>query len=491
MSNYKSQYDQDRYCYENFLKHLPCRGVFVEVGASDGIKLSNTYFYEKELGWSGLCIEPREKAFKALTTNRNCFCEKVGIAPNFEDGVEFQDIEGWGEGLSGIVKNYDPRHQNIIEQRIIGHPENKGRTLTKIRTVPLRHLLDKYNISHINFLSVDTEGGELNILKSIDWNKTKVDVITVENNYGNSSYFRDYLREKGLVFVTKLEIDEIYVHRDFFRGEDTTVAFISTWADPKQLLQEYSSTLPNGKNWVNLRGIDNIDEADVCVVMEGASNEDIFKSNKTIICLPREPIEVNPVKHYTRFHLPYGYTYENIYHCVPQFNFLCMDINKLLNLECIKQFSLSCVVSAKCHTHGAKQRVDFVRKVQETYPQLMDVFGRGMGQELDNKQPALIPYRYSLCMENSQHPNYFTEKFTDAIVCWCIPIYWGCPNISEYFPKDSYYYLDITKDGAVEELKRIVEEPITRDNIAALSNARNLIFSKYNIWGTIQNILKV
>lgn len=61
---------------ERFFKNLK-NGVFFDIGAHDGVSLSNTYFFEKELGWSGICLEPIPEVFERL--------KKIGIAFVFED----------------------------------------------------------------------------------------------------------------------------------------------------------------------------------------------------------------------------------------------------------------------------------------------------------------------------------------------------------------------------------------------------------------------
>jgi len=95
-----SQYEQDEWLYNNFFSQRG--GVFLEVGADDGVDKSNTLFFEKNLGWTGLCVEPSPERFSLLKANRNCFCEEVAIAEG-HDTVEFMDIRGWGKGLSGIL----------------------------------------------------------------------------------------------------------------------------------------------------------------------------------------------------------------------------------------------------------------------------------------------------------------------------------------------------------------------------------------------------
>ena len=61
--------------------------------------------------------------------------------------------------------------------------------------------------------------------------------------------------------------------------------------------------------------------------------------------------------------------------------------------------------------------------------------GRGY-RSFEKKSDGLARYRFSVVIENSREENYFTEKLLDAILCNTIPIYWGCPNISQFFDTD-------------------------------------------------------
>ena len=168
---------------------------------------SNTKFYE-ELGWKGMCIEPSHKRFKLLSSNRNCICENYAISDKVGD-VEFMDISGWGKGLSGIVEKYDVRHKNRIQQELI-HPQNKGNETITVKTELLSNLLDKHNITDIDFCTIDTEGGEFDIIKTIDFDKYKISIILVENNY-NEINVREYLKTKGYKLVTTLTIDDVFI----------------------------------------------------------------------------------------------------------------------------------------------------------------------------------------------------------------------------------------------------------------------------------------
>jgi hypothetical protein len=69
---------------------------------------------------------------------------------------------------------------------------------------------------------------------------------------------------------------------------------------------------------------------------------------------------------------------------------------------------------------------------------------------------------------------------------WSKPIYWGCPNIGKYFPEGSYELLDLSNP---EQIKEYFDKPITEKDIELLSEARNLVLNKYNIWEVIYKII--
>ncbi len=212
-SKYYSQYEQDKWLHENLFSDKQ-NGIFVEIGADDGIDKSNTMFFEEKLAWSGMCVEPSPKRFELLRQNRSCICENYAIAET-EGRAEFMDISGYGKGLSGMVDNYDPRHQDRIEQEM-KNPDNRGYELIQVSTIPLSALLEKHGIFHVDFCTIDTEGSELQVLKSIDFDRFQFDVILVENNYDDESV-QNFLTGVGFAFEVKVGIDDVLINREFSR----------------------------------------------------------------------------------------------------------------------------------------------------------------------------------------------------------------------------------------------------------------------------------
>jgi len=209
-----SQCGQDSFVYNTFFKNKT-DGVFVDIGAHNGINLSNTYFFEKQCGWSGMCIEPMPEVFAQLQKNRDCICIE-GCIYEKADHVRFLKINSSDPVLtmfSGIIENFDARHlQNIAKWTSGG----KG-TYEEIvvNCYKVQDLLAQYGMHHIDYLSLDTEGGELEILKSIDFDVVTIDVIDVENNF-HESKFEDFLQTKGYKKIRELDWDDIYVRSAWY-----------------------------------------------------------------------------------------------------------------------------------------------------------------------------------------------------------------------------------------------------------------------------------
>jgi len=203
---YYSQCGQDKYLIESVFNHKK-NGVFFDIGAHDGISYSNTYYFEKELEWTGVCVEPQDENFQSLAKNRKCICLHGGIFDT-EGELEFIKVNGPSEMLSGLAQTYDPRHLRRAQTEVAqlgGSIE-----ILKIKTFRFNDICAKNNITHIDFLSIDTEGSEERIIQSIDFEAIDISVIAVENNFRENT-IRLFLETKGYSFLCTLTGDDIYI----------------------------------------------------------------------------------------------------------------------------------------------------------------------------------------------------------------------------------------------------------------------------------------
>lgn len=101
----------------------------------------------------------------------------------------------------------------------------------------------------------------------------------------------------------------------------------------------------------------------------------------------------------------------------------------------------------------------------------------------EDKWAGLAPYRYSLAVENFSNPFYWTEKLIDAYLSWCMPIYYGCSDITKYFPKESLILIDINKpDEAIAIIKKAIANNTWEKNLESIAYARELILKKYQLF---------
>lgn len=203
---YYSQKGQDKFLNEEIF-HNKRNGIFIEVGAHDGISFSNTFFFEKNLGWKGICIEPNPDIYSKLINNRAAVCLPYGVAEKNEKRTYLKCSGFITEMYSGILDCMDERHKERIENEIA---EFGGSTTTiEIECMPLKEIFKKQSITYIDFISIDIEGGEEEAIKSIDFNEVTITVIVVENNF-NSDKIKNYLLPLGYEYITKIGKDDIY-----------------------------------------------------------------------------------------------------------------------------------------------------------------------------------------------------------------------------------------------------------------------------------------
>ncbi len=194
---YYSQAGQDRFLNEKWFKNKT-NGVFVEIGAHNGISFSNTKFFE-ELGWKGICIEPIPEVFEELRNNRTCICVQ-GCVSDFTGKDVFLKLEGEPEMLSGLISKYDPRHLERVNKEVLTRSFGEEPQIIEVECYLLNELLEENSFFHVDYLSIDTEGGELDILKTIDFERFDIDFIGVENNYKDQK-IKEFMIANGYEFI--------------------------------------------------------------------------------------------------------------------------------------------------------------------------------------------------------------------------------------------------------------------------------------------------
>ena len=211
---------QDQILIEEIYKNQLTNGYFIELGAADGILISNTLALE-QIGWDGICIEP-SLAYKQLSTSgRKCI--KRGDVVNGRNGdvVEFMDQ------ADDTITNNNTDYGDVGGIRAPSSPEGlysgilanmstynvHGRLSRRVTRTLADILMESKAPRHIDFLSLDTEGSELDILSTFPFHQYTFGAILVEHNH-DAYRRRDLqmlLERNGYVRVRCIETDDLYV----------------------------------------------------------------------------------------------------------------------------------------------------------------------------------------------------------------------------------------------------------------------------------------
>jgi FkbM family methyltransferase len=193
---YCSQYEQGRF--------------FVEFVATNGHSLSNTWMLEKTFHWKGIICEPGRTWHEELRKNRNCIIDERCVWTATGELLRFN--EAAVAELSTIQSFSHTDHHS--HERVNGY-------VYEVPTISLNDLLKEYEAPQpIDFMSVDTEGSELDILKAFDFHKYPVQVLTVEHNYTPArEAIYQLLQGHGFVrvFTSLSRFDDWYVHESLYK----------------------------------------------------------------------------------------------------------------------------------------------------------------------------------------------------------------------------------------------------------------------------------
>ena len=198
---YYSQAGQDKFLHTKIFKNFK-KGYFIDIGAYDGITFSNTLFFEKKLQWRGICVEPISTYANNIKKIRNCEVENIGIS-NISGEMTFLHVIN-SPMMSGIVE-FMPKKE---------YQEFKQKAKTEEIPIPIitfEELKNKHNFKQVHYINIDTEGNELKILQSINFKKTFIHTISVEDNKNEKKVDR-ILKRKGFILVKHSIFDKIFIN---------------------------------------------------------------------------------------------------------------------------------------------------------------------------------------------------------------------------------------------------------------------------------------
>lgn len=203
---YYSQINQDKDIID-FYKNKK-NGYFVDLGAHDGTWFSNTKMLEESYNWKGICAEPNPNNYNKLIECRSAYCSSKAVYSSSNQTLSFSICNGDAnyDMLSGLTKDLQGTYKQIVEN---------NSTLIEVETITLNDLLDEAKApAFIEYLSLDTEGSEYEILKAFDFSKYIFGRIDVEHNNIEPirSHIRTLLESNGYNYLKENQWDDCYVH---------------------------------------------------------------------------------------------------------------------------------------------------------------------------------------------------------------------------------------------------------------------------------------
>lgn len=284
---------------------------------------------------------------------------------------------------------------------------------------------------------------------------------------------------------------------------------LSSRAPRPNLLRQTPGRSGEWRNYRFSKVNDPVEDADYWVALEGVrQKETVTVSSGKVILFMLEPPEIK--SYHPGFLAQFDAVYTshaNIKHPNPVFSqqghaWIVGEISngrvrstcasneawtydRFLKLEFPeKPQCISAVTSTMTKVRGHVRRQEFLQRVQQAVPQLR-FYGRGH-TPVSDKLDAILPFRFHLVLENSSLPHYWTEKIADCLLGYAYPIYWGASNLEAYFPKDSYFQIDIHQpEKAIADIQDLIAEPLSDRRREAMLEARELILNRYNSFETI------
>ncbi|NLW90455.1 MAG: transferase [Syntrophomonadaceae bacterium] len=151
---------------------------------------------------------------------------------------------------------------------------------------------------------------------------------------------------------------------------------------------------------------------------------------------------------------------------------------------------LSVVTSSKTHTPGHRKRLELVERLKQHFGDRIDVYGKGV-REIEDKWDALADYKYHIALENSYLPHYWTEKLADSYLAGAYPIYYGCPNLRDYFSPNAFTRIDVNNpEVAIATIENCIASNKYENSLEAIRAARNQVLDEYNMFPMIVKLLK-
>jgi FkbM family methyltransferase len=208
MKTFYSQQGEDFYIFKNLINQSRSDGTYLEVGAWDGVVYSNTKFFEDELNFKGILIEPIPKTFKQLCINRSqnkCYNKAIKKTTGMVTFLGDEPTAGVTETVSDTMRKANHGASQEYE----------------VSSTTLSAIVGDASCEYLDMLFLDVEGGEQEVLESMDWD-IPVYIVCIEldgTNPKKDLMCRYILGTKGFTLVDRLCSNEFWANPHYERKD--------------------------------------------------------------------------------------------------------------------------------------------------------------------------------------------------------------------------------------------------------------------------------
>ena len=186
-------------------------GCYIEIGASDGVKFSNTKFFEDDMNFKGVLIEAEPQLYGILQKTRpqnklyNCAVSEE------EGGIDFLVTNGpggpWVSGIEHLLSEEHKKDWHVNSEKI------------KVNSKKMSSIMNDSKLEKVDIFSIDVEGAEYEVLRTIDWN-IPIYVFIIELGFGDKQTKKDIncrnlLTKKGFHFHKRVGLSEIWYNKKY------------------------------------------------------------------------------------------------------------------------------------------------------------------------------------------------------------------------------------------------------------------------------------
>ena len=295
--------------------------------------------------------------------------------------------------------------------------------------------------------------------------------------------------------LIKIEGD-LYVKKS---SKPVRIRMMCDWCSSEQLCREWSNMCLDGFRWKNIEITWDTENIDYYIIIN-RTNETGYDKSKTIV-FQMEPWVYDDgknwgVKTWGDWSVPSGFM--KVFSHRDHLNNVQWQIPKIEVGEEKKVDKIISILSRKNFDEGHVKRIEFIRRLEESRFNGVDVYGAEnfhnyknyVGTTADKSEMAR--YKYCFSCENNCEKNYATEKIWEPILCECLCFYWGCPNLEDYIDRGSFVRLDLNDfEGAMEIVKRAIEEDWWGSRIDIIRREKKKILEEIGFFPRLKKELGV